>query len=90
MNSDTLLIRYALVFCFARTFAHRNFCAIAIFRRAAADIMCFLACPFGAASVPANSRITSIALSIFQAADSAARSQTASNVTLPLALATWT
>jgi hypothetical protein len=34
MNSDSLSIRYALAFCFALTFAHRNFCAFAIFRRA--------------------------------------------------------
>jgi hypothetical protein len=114
MNSDTLLIRYALVFCFARTFARRSFCAFAMFRRAAADIVCFLGCPCLPVAVAASDSPQSEAIAghppkqnaalgqsqrnwylsaeprVLQATDSVARSQTASNVILPLALTTCT
>jgi hypothetical protein len=48
---------------------HSNFCAFAIFRRAAADIVCFRGRPFGAASPPASSQITSMALSSLLSSD---------------------
>ena len=54
---------YAFAFCCFLNFAHRNFCAFAIFRRASAGIVYFFGCPFGAASLPANSRITAMDLS---------------------------
>jgi hypothetical protein len=54
---------YAFVFCCFLNFAQRNLWAFAIFLRADADMVHFLGCPFGVGSVPANSPITSIALS---------------------------
>jgi hypothetical protein len=60
MNSDWLPISYAFAFFFSFHFTHRNFCAFAMFRRAAADMVYFFGCPFGVGSAPVSSLITSI------------------------------